>query len=193
MRVFAITMLLLFVPMVIMAAVPMAIHTENSSSTYDEANTEVSTKDEAIITEYTLLTEETTIIEHINTNTVYSSDVVLSTTDESILNHYHYDLLARAIYQESGSCSEYCQWLVGSAILNLADERGGVENVVFDYNTINVAYVLYDAIPSDLSYRVAKQLLCGNRDYNVKYFRTEYYHGFGTPYTNVDNVYFSTG
>lgn len=192
MRAFAIVMLLLFIPTVVMVAVPITIHTEVSSSTYDEANTEVSTKDEAIIVKGTSPTEETTVIEHINANTVYSSGIVLSTTDEGAINHYHYDILARAIYQESGSCSEYCQWLVGSAILNLADERGGIENVVFDYNTINVAYVLYDTTPSDLSYLISEQLLCGNRDYNVKYFRTDYYHSFGTPYINVDNVYFST-
>lgn len=107
-------------------------------------------------------------------------------------SEYEYDLLARTIYQESGICSEYCQWLVGSAVLNLADERGGIENVVFDYNTFNVAYILYDCTPSELSYMVAERLLTGDRDYNVKYFRTDYYHGFGTPYQNVDNVYFST-
>lgn len=105
---------------------------------------------------------------------------------------YELDLLVRTIYQEGGICSEYCQWLIGSAVLNLADERGGIENVVFDYNTFNVAYVLYDCTPSELSYAVAARVLSGDRDYVVKYFRTDYYHGFGTPYTNVDNVYFST-
>lgn len=104
---------------------------------------------------------------------------------------YELDLLARTIYQESGICSEYCQWLVGSTVLNLADDRGGIENVVFDYNTFNVAYILYDCTPSDLSYSVAERLLSGDRDYNVKAFRTDYYHSFGTPYTCVDNVYFS--
>ena len=105
---------------------------------------------------------------------------------------YELDLLARTIYQEAGICSEYCQWLVGSTVLNLADERGGLESVVFDYNTFNVAYVLYDAEPSDLSYSVASRLLSGDRDCNVKAFRMDYYHNFGMPYTNVDGVYFST-
>jgi hypothetical protein len=105
---------------------------------------------------------------------------------------YELDLLARTIYQEAGICGEYCQWLVGSTVLNLADERGGIENVVFDYDTFNVAYILYDCTPSNLSYSVASRLLSGDRDYSVKAFRTNYYHSFGTPYTNVDNVYFST-
>jgi hypothetical protein len=109
-------------------------------------------------------------------------------------NHsdYELDLLARTIYQEAGICSEYCQWLVGSTVLNLADERGGIEAVVFDYNTFNVSYKLYNATPSNLSYSVASRLLSGDRDYRVKAFRTDYYHSFGTPYTSTDNVYFST-
>lgn len=129
-------------------------------------------------------TEVTTIV-----NFVSSPEVVISTNDE--YSDYELDLLARTIYQESGICGEYCQWLVGSTVLNLADERGGIENVVFDYNTFNVAYILYDCTPSDLSYAVAERLMSGDRDYNVKAFRSDYYHDFGTPYTCVDNMYFS--
>ena len=104
---------------------------------------------------------------------------------------YEIDLIARTTYQEAGNCSEYCQWLVASTILNLADEQGGIENVVFNYNTFNVAYCLYDATPSDTSYAVARRVASGDRDYNVKAFRTDYYHDFGSPYTSTDNVYFS--
>lgn len=102
------------------------------------------------------------------------------------------DLLARCIYQESGTCGEYCQWLVGSTVLNLMDYRGCGIEIVYDYNTFNVAYNLYDETPSDLSYAVAERVLSGDRDYNVMAFRLYDYHPFGNPYTNVDNVYFST-
>ena len=136
-------------------------------------------------TEIIVNSEETShkTVEH-KTNT--------ATACEANENDYELDLLARVIYQEAGICGEYCQWLVGSAALNLADERGGLESVVFDYDTFNVAYVLYDDTPSDLSYYVANRLMSGDRDYAVKAFRTSYYHDFGTPYTNVDNVYFSS-
>ena len=113
-------------------------------------------------------------------------------TQKIHITEYYIDLLARTIYQEAGNCSEYCQWLVGSTVMNLADIHGGIENVVFDYNKFNVAYKLYDATPSDLSYSVANRVLIGDRDYSVKAFRTDYYHSFGTPYVNVDNMYFST-
>lgn len=105
---------------------------------------------------------------------------------------YELDLLARCIYQESGTCGEYCQWLVGSTVLNIMDYRGCDIEIVYDYDTFNVAYNLYDETPSDLSYVVAERILSGDRDYNVMAFRTDYYHSFGNPYTNVDNVYFST-
>lgn len=102
------------------------------------------------------------------------------------------DLLARVIYLEAGSCSEECQRLVGSTAMNLADRYGGLEAVATDYNTFNVAYALYDCEPSSTSRAVANRVLSGDRDYNVMAFRAGYYHDFGTPYTSIDNVYFST-
>ena len=102
------------------------------------------------------------------------------------------DLVARTVYLESGSCGEYCQWLTASTILNLAESRGGIADVVYDYNTFNVAGMVDSCSPSDLSYSVAERVLSGDRDYNVMAFRAGYYHSFGTPYTNADNVYFST-
>lgn len=102
------------------------------------------------------------------------------------------DLLARIIYFESGSCSEYCQWLVGSTAMNLANEYGSLETVAFNYDIFNVANILYTDTPSNLSYSVATRIINGDRDVNVRAFRTDYYHSFGSPYTNVDNVYFSS-
>lgn len=184
MRVFAVVMvLLLILPVVVMAAVSIPTPMVGTTATYDEA-----ALDDCV--DVTLETVETTY----ETTTTYEIEIgeVVSEINEVDVDYNLYDILARAIYCEAGSCSEYCQWLVGSAILNLADERGGIENVVFDYNTINVAYTLYDCTPSNLSYGIASRLLSGDRDYYVKYFRTEYYHSFGFPYVNVDNVYFST-
>lgn len=100
------------------------------------------------------------------------------------------DLLARIIYFEAGSCSEYCQWLVGSTAMNLANEYGSLETVAFNYDIFNVANILYTDTPSNLSYSVATRIINGDRDINVRAFRTDYYHSFGSPYTNVDNVYF---
>lgn len=102
------------------------------------------------------------------------------------------DLLARIIHFESGNCSEYCQWLVGSTAMNLANEYGSLETVASNYDIFNVANILYTDTPSSLSYSVATRIINGDRDINVRAFRTDYYHSFGSPYTNVDNVYFSS-
>ena len=101
-------------------------------------------------------------------------------------------LLAKVIYLEGGNCSEYCQWLIGSTAMNLADINGGLASVAYNYNIFNIAYLIDSCNPSSLSISVAERVLAGDRDYKVKAFRMNYYHNFGTPYTNVDNVYFST-
>ena len=120
------------------------------------------------------------------TKTITKSNNTYNTSSDEV------DLLARVIYCEAGNCSEYCQWLVGSTAMNLADSNGGLRAVAFDYNTFNVAGILYTRDPSELSYSVAQRVLSGDRDYNVKAFRMSYYHSFGTPYAVVDNVYFSS-
>lgn len=120
------------------------------------------------------------------TKTITKSNNTYNTSSDEV------DLLARVIYCEAGNCSEYCQWLVGSTAMNLADSNGGLRAVAFDYNTFNVAGILYTRDPSELSYSVAQRILSGDRDYNVKAFRMSYYHSFGTPYAVVDNVYFSS-
>lgn len=138
-------------------------------------------------------TEEATTVEN-SSQVDYSENVTYTENEVSYSGtiDYELDLLARCIYQEAGICSEYCQWLVGCTVMNLGDYTGSGIDIVFDYNTFNVAYVLYSCTPSDTSYAVAERILSGDRDYNVMAFRTDYYHTFGTPYTSVDNVYFST-
>lgn len=100
------------------------------------------------------------------------------------------DLLARVIYAEAGGCSEYCQWLVASTTMNLAEDLGDGYLSSIVYNT-NIIYISYGT-PDSQCYKVAEKVLSGDRDYQVMAFRSDYYHEFGTPYTSVDNVYFST-
>lgn len=162
--------------------------TTQSESTTLKNTTESTTKKAAATTYITTepTTKETTTITTTTSNNSESEDW---------LNGYtwrEYDLLARTIYQESGVCGEYCQWLVGSTVLNRADRYGGIENVVFDPAHFDVYNELFDETPSDLSYFVARRLISGDRDYKVMAFRNSYYHSFGTPYDKVDNMYFST-
>ena len=130
-----------------------------------------------------------------------SSDVEDAEDDESALNFDEdssdticfedVDLLAKLIYLEAGTCPEDCQWLVGSTAVNLAEDRGGLEAVAYDYNTFNVAYQIDSCSPSETSYAVAFRILSGDRDHQVYAFRTGMYHEWATPYISIDNVYFS--
>ena len=150
---------------------------EKSTEAVTEASTEKNTE---IETETPTETIDTSKVEVNDTNNLYQY------TDT--------ELLAKLIYTEAGSCGEYCQWLVGSTIMNLADLYDGLQNIAydstkFDSYTINK---LNSCVPSDLSIKVANRILSGDRDTIPMAFRMGYYHNFGMPYTNVDNVYFST-
>lgn len=105
---------------------------------------------------------------------------------------YDRELLARVIYLEAGGCSAECQRLVGSATLNLADMYGSLEAVAYDPNKFAVAGDIGGCSPDSLSYEMADALIAGNRNSEVMAFRAGYYHDFGSPYTSIDNVYFST-
>lgn len=102
--------------------------------------------------------------------------------------------LARAICLEAGGCSERCQWLVGSTVVNLANRynNGDILATVTDTSMFSVANYLFTKEPSATNWSVAERVLSGDRDTEVMAFRTDYYHSFGSPYDVVDNVYFST-
>lgn len=117
-----------------------------------------------------------------------------SATEAEIYSSADVELLARLIYLEAGACSEYCQWLVGSAAMNLAGSQDNLPSVAYDYDAFNVAYEIDSCQPSSESYNIASRILSGDRDYQVKAFRTDYFHNWATPYVAMaeDNVYFST-
>lgn len=193
---------------------PQSFNANNSTpdevSTYDEV-TVIQETTELHITTTAELTTVVPTTEAITTEPIYEVEptkepeieTLQSVTEVTepkqeeiaIINAYsdnELELVARTTYCESGGCSEYCQWLTASTILNLADQNGGIENVCTNSNMFNVAGIIWNKTPSNLSYSVAQRVLSGDRDYNVMAFREGYYHSFGTPYTNVDNVYFST-
>ena len=114
-------------------------------------------------------------------------------SDDRSTDSYNDDdvsLLARVLWAEAGGCSWDCQRLVASTVLNLADYMSGSDLSEIVYDT-SVVYISNDE-PSSQCYEVARAVLAGDRDYNVMAFRSWYYHDFGTPYTNIDDVYFST-
>ena len=166
-------------------AIPTEKATESSTESQTEAYIEPPTEAEEYI-EYIAPTEA---------EPEYDDDDYYESDDAEIsYSSSDREWIARVICMEAGNCSEECQWLVGSTALNLADRYygGNIEATVTNPNIFAVAGYFYLREPNAQNWAVADRVLSGDRDYQVMAFRTDYYHSFGTPYTVVDNVYFST-
>ena len=106
------------------------------------------------------------------------------------------DLLMRSLYREAGSTGFWCQVYVCSATLNLWKSQYShlsLEEMLTNYNIYETAYTLSSVTSKEKSYvkDATEYVLNGGKVPNVKYFRTDYYHSFGTPVTSIENVYFS--
>lgn len=117
----------------------------------------------------------------------------LEPTPEPVVNtDPEEEILAKLLYCEAGSMGWQGQVYVCSAILNLRDYSGrSIWNMAHDVNTFAVAGYVDYAMPLSTQYEVISYVLNGGRVPEIKYFRTDYYHSFGTPVCNVENVYFS--
>ena len=83
---------------------------------------------------------------------------------------------------------------IASAIINLARSRGCSVDAVLTsgaYTVVNNGSVWRQSLYLETIAAVEDELYEGQIDTEIKYFRTNYYHGFGTPCFNYGNVYFS--
>lgn len=107
-----------------------------------------------------------------------------------------YDRLLSLVYCENGGESFECQVYTTSAILNLWDYNGHKDFMTFtsDYNTFSDDPYKLNHI-SDWEKKYVKDAvdytLAGGRVKDIKYFRTDYYHNFGTPVYSIDNTFYS--
>ena len=115
---------------------------------------------------------------------IYFIDTETQYTDEEI------QLLAQCLYCEAGGTSWECQVITLSAILNHCDEYGGLW-VLDSVGHFAVAPYYRYYTPQEEQYEVIEYVLSGHRIADVKYFRTQYFHGFGTSMLCIDGVYFS--
>lgn len=102
------------------------------------------------------------------------------------------DFLAKLLYAEAGSMTWEGQVYTCSAILNLCDSRdisifeGGHNEGMF-----SVAPYVDFVEPMQMQYDVIEYVCNGGRIADIKYFQCGWYHNFGTPVCNIENVYFS--
>lgn len=101
------------------------------------------------------------------------------------------ELIAKMLYCEAGGTSWDCQVATCSAIINFIEHYGGDFVVLDNSNKFDPAPYYRYKTPTKMNYQVLDYVLSGHLIANIKYFRINHYHNFGTPMFAVDNVYFS--
>lgn len=125
----------------------------------------------------------------IATYNVYNSNIYFIDTDTEYTEEEK-QLLAQCLYCEAGSTSWEAQVATFSAILNHIDDYDGLW-VLDSVNHFAVAPYYRYCSPLQVQYDVVDYVLSGHRIADIKYFRTSYYHSFGSPMFSIENIYFS--
>jgi urease gamma subunit len=102
-------------------------------------------------------------------------------------------LLYRVVQAEGYTMGYEGMRYITSAILNLARDRGcSVDEVLTSgaYTVVNTGAIWRQEIYPETMAAVDDDL-SSQIDYEIKYFRTGHYHGFGEAVFNYGNVYFS--
>lgn len=104
------------------------------------------------------------------------------------------DLLYRTVQAEGYTMGIEGMRLITDAILNLSRDRGcSVYETLTSgaYTVVNTGQIWRQSIYEETIAAVNAEL-GGQLDYGIKYFRTNHFHGFGTPCFAYGNVYFSS-
>lgn len=115
----------------------------------------------------------------------------LQSTDKNI-ECDEIEILAKLLYCEAGSMSWDAQVYTCSAILNMSEYyEESINSLAHKPNVYSVAPYVDGAQPKEMQYEVIDYVLNGGRIPEICYFRTDYYHSFGTPVCEVGGHYFS--
>lgn len=106
------------------------------------------------------------------------------------------DLLYRTVQAEGYTLGYEGMRLITDAILNLAEHQGiSVTDCILNpgqYTVISTGAIWREPIYQDTIDAVTTELTGTRIDYDIKYFRTGHYHGFGHPRFRYGNVFFSS-
>ena len=109
-----------------------------------------------------------------------------------IIHFKEEDILAKLLYCEAGNQSWEGQVYTCSAILNFCDRNNvSIWDAAHNQNYFEPAPFVDDAKPTSVQYEVIYYVLNGGRIPEICWFRTDYYHDFGTPVCKVGDHYFS--
>lgn len=101
---------------------------------------------------------------------------------------------AALLYLEGGATSRACQKMITEVIFNQWKLRGGsLTDTLFAPSLFTVAHRIKSTAPKDLQYEIVDEVCRDGVSIpsDILYFRSNYYHSFGTPYTKIGNIYFS--
>jgi hypothetical protein len=102
------------------------------------------------------------------------------------------EFLAKLLYAEAGIMDWWGKVYTCSAILNFCDtEQRDLWAAGHNKNCFAVAPYVDSVEPTEEIYEVIDYVLGGGRIADIRYFRTGYYHTFGTPVCQVGAHYFS--
>ncbi len=106
------------------------------------------------------------------------------------------DLLYRTVQAEGYTLGYEGMRLITDAILNLAEAQGvSVTDCILNpgqFTVISTGAIWREPIYQDTIDAVMAELTGTRIDYDIKYFRTGHYHGFGHPRFRYGNVFFSS-
>ena len=115
-------------------------------------------------------------------------------TQEDQPDYDELDLLYRTVQAEGYTMGFEGMRLITDAILNLSRDRGcSVYETLTSgaYTVVNTGQIWRQSIYEETIAAVNAEL-GGQIDYDIKYFRTNHFHNFGTPCFAYGNVYFSS-
>ena len=162
----------------------------NKNIELDEKNIKLSTENEELLDEINTLTIENEDLYLDNKQLL--EEVAALENGKEYMSESDRDFLAKLLFCEVGGEDWDCQLYTCSAILNLRDRSGrSLWEMGHDYNTFEVAKYVDGATPNDMQYEIIDFVLSGGRVPEICYFRTNYYHSFGTPVCQVGAHYFS--
>ena len=161
-------------PIVDYRTVPIKTTEQDISVVTEPVSEAVSEAEVEVIIEETVATEE--VVE----TTIYNDEL---------------DLLYRTVQAEGYTMGFEGMQYITDSILNLARSRGcSVTEVITSgaYTVVNNGTIWRQNIYDDTIAAVNAEVDGSQLNYDIKYFRTNRYHGFGTPEFNWGNVYFNS-
>ncbi len=123
------------------------------------------------------------------------NDLVNEPVVETTVYGDELDLLYRTVQAEGYTMGFEGMQYITDSILNLARSRGcSVTEVITSgaYTVVNNGTIWRQSIYDDTIAAVNAEVDGSQLNYDIKYFRTNHYHGFGTPEFHYGNVYFNS-